>query len=319
MATDPECHYAAYDARDDHLIKINQHFYDCIGKDFCKFSLGLEDMFPKSCVNKIRENGSSNQQVYAVVQCFEDQIKNPFTGESTNLSREELGTILVLIDMLCIIIFILATLLQEKISEVAIEEFRDLSMAVSEFAVEVTNLPPIAEYKNEKILKAVLWEYFNRTVSTTPQQISIMEKKQKYHSELVDIYFGYRSNGHLNELVKIKAMMKKLKQMETKAANTGKDLEAKIKDLSAKIEKKKTDYGKSHKLTQGKAGKENIKMAFVMFRSMEGRQRAIKAHQRPGFFKKMCTNKKLLKQEVKFMDKYALNVEAATEADLIKW
>ena len=36
-------------------------------------------------------------------------------------------------------------------------EFKELSLEAREFAIEVTGLPKIDAYKNEKLLKAMLW------------------------------------------------------------------------------------------------------------------------------------------------------------------
>lgn len=74
------------------------------------------------------------------------------------------------------IIFMLANAFQHRISEAAITEFKDLSLEVKDFAIEVTGLPSIKKYKNQHILKAMLWQSFIKTLEATPQQIPSMEK-----------------------------------------------------------------------------------------------------------------------------------------------
>mmetsp|Transcript_17451 Transcript_17451/g.26891 ORF Transcript_17451/g.26891 Transcript_17451/m.26891 type:complete len:91 (+) Transcript_17451:1418-1690(+) len=89
------------------------------------------------------------------------------------------------------IIFLLALYVQEKINQITVEEFKDELLSMSDFTIEVTGLPPVKEYKNEHILKALLWQHFDSILRVTPQQIKRMEHDQKYEKEIVDIFFGY--------------------------------------------------------------------------------------------------------------------------------
>jgi len=75
---------------------------------------------------------------------------------------------------------------------------------VKDFAVEVKGLPDISDYKHEKILKALLWQLFTSRVDKAPQEIEELKKTQRYQSEIVDIFFGYKDLSNLKALLKIK-------------------------------------------------------------------------------------------------------------------
>ena len=69
-----------------------------------------------------------------------------------------------------------------KISDRAIKEFKDFDNALEtrDFAIQITNLPSVKEYKNEQVLKTLLWQHFEQLVKEQPQQVKCLEKNQKY-------------------------------------------------------------------------------------------------------------------------------------------
>ena len=70
------------------------------------------------------------------------------------MKRSELAIIVTVIDIFCVIIFILGYYFLAKNSEAALMEYKELKVDMKEFAVEVSGLPERNEYKNEKLLKA---------------------------------------------------------------------------------------------------------------------------------------------------------------------
>lgn len=65
--------------------------------------------------------------------------------------------IVALIDILIIFLFILAAFFQKKVSEVTVQEFEEMVVRVKNFSIEITGLPPVEEYKDERILEAMIW------------------------------------------------------------------------------------------------------------------------------------------------------------------
>ena len=65
--------------------------------------------------------------------------------------------IVALIDILIIFLFILAAFFQKKVTEVTVQEFEEMVVRVKNFSIEITSLPPVEEYKDERILEAMIW------------------------------------------------------------------------------------------------------------------------------------------------------------------
>ena len=58
-----------------------------------------------------------------------------------------------------------------KISDRAVKEFKDFDNALEtrDFAIQITNLPSVKEYKNEQLLKTLLWYHFEEVIKNQPQ------------------------------------------------------------------------------------------------------------------------------------------------------
>ena len=166
-------------------------------------------------------------KIFALLQCQEKELQ--LWGQK--IERRTVGILIALMDIVCMLIFILANLFQRRINETTILEFRDSFLETKDFAIEVKNLPSIKDYKNEKALKAMLWQYFEQLVLSQPQQIKQMEKRQKYHGDIADIFFGMKSYGQLELLVKLNQLYKKQNNLLLKAKNSQKDYGSQIEKL----------------------------------------------------------------------------------------
>ena len=135
-------------------------------------------------------------------------------------------------------------------------------------------------------------------------------------------------------LVDIKEKYQNINYLCTRAKNTGKDLDKKIIKIEMNIEKKKEKYIKeqnSHhekmekQLYSSKSISENIEIAFVVFRSMEGRERALHAYtiKRTSMERLrycVCRRRKPEEREIPlFMGKTKLDVEAACDSNHVNW
>ena len=75
------------------------------------------------------------------------------------LTRETIGMIVACADILCVLVFFFAIWFLKSSTELAVEEFKDQSLEIREFALELTNLPPRSFYKHEKSLRSMLWNH----------------------------------------------------------------------------------------------------------------------------------------------------------------
>jgi len=120
----------------------------------------------------------------------------------------------------------------------------------------------------------------------------------------------------------------------TRSANTGKNLDKKIIKIEKSIEKRKQKYIKEqnsfhekmeNQLYGTKTIPENLEIAFVVFRSMEGRDRALYAYTIERTFMQklrfcLCRRRKAEEREIPlFMGKHKLAVEAACDSNHVNW
>ena len=105
-----------------------------------------------------------------VAQCTENNFVNPFNGK-TEVTRLNLLTICTFTDIVIVFSFILFLVFIVNNSRRSISEFKDFfnKIEVEDFAIQVTGLPPITEYKNEQILKVILWQHFEDIIKFSPQ------------------------------------------------------------------------------------------------------------------------------------------------------
>lgn len=72
--------------------------------------------------------------------------------------------------------FALVMLLLNKNTNNTYNQFRKASpnLETKDFAIQITNLPPLREYKHQQILKVLLWDHFTQVLKITPQQFKQM-------------------------------------------------------------------------------------------------------------------------------------------------
>lgn len=65
----------------------------------------------------------------------------------------------------------LSVVFLEKVSTRAILEFKDFNnkLVTRDFAIQVSNLPKVRDYKHQEILKAMLFRHFEDLVLKQPQ------------------------------------------------------------------------------------------------------------------------------------------------------
>jgi hypothetical protein len=169
------------------------------------------------------------------------------------------------------------------------------------FAVVVTDLPDYHDYGSVKELKALLWNHLERVISEEPHIKQQFVESAK-HSEIVNIHFGMKSFGKMKILLDIYGDMKEQMREEArkkldKDVDNSSHYDKSIDKLGQKIEKNINSYNK-YELTHT----DKPVAAYVMLRSMEGRERVINAY-KAGAVKRWCLINCCC-QEKKFKNKY---------------
>ena len=72
------------------------------------------------------------------------------------------------LDVLCVLVYIIANYILLKLNEQTIWEFRESFLQAKDFSVQVQGLPSKQIYKNESLLKSMLWDHIVEVISEQP-------------------------------------------------------------------------------------------------------------------------------------------------------
>jgi hypothetical protein len=98
-----------------------------------------------------------------IAKCTTHSIKNPLTGGE--ISKEEVGTLVVFIDMIIVICFLLFLEVAENGQNDFVTKFKDDTIEMDDFSIRVKHLPKDSLYGNEpNHLKAYLMEHFEAII-----------------------------------------------------------------------------------------------------------------------------------------------------------
>ena len=159
ISADPVCSYRNSPGDANYTQAIVDHFRSISGKSSNYFELNLNTMFSKECYDKILglnylqkrlPNFSWKPEIYILVQCLEDGFFNPMTFRN-DLTRRDLLHLVLVADCAMVFCFMISVIFLEKMSKRAITEFKDFnnSLETRDFAVQVSGLPKIKDYKHE--------------------------------------------------------------------------------------------------------------------------------------------------------------------------
>lgn len=178
LSVDPECSYRNYPAFSSYAQEIQSQFSTLINKTEATFQVNLTGMFPEECYRKMvglnymrkasREFDWS-AEVYLLAQCYEPSFFNPMTLQN-DLDRTGLLIVVLLTDVLIVFSFMVSIVFLKKIAIRSLAEFKEHNkkFETRDFAIQVSNLPKIKDYKNPEILKALLFDHFETIAMNQP-------------------------------------------------------------------------------------------------------------------------------------------------------
>mmetsp|Transcript_28134 Transcript_28134/g.42552 ORF Transcript_28134/g.42552 Transcript_28134/m.42552 type:complete len:292 (-) Transcript_28134:1600-2475(-) len=199
---------------------------------------------------------------------------------------------------------------------------------MSDFAVRVKRLPESWEFEgSEHQLKANLWKHFE----------DLMREEGEAEYEIADICFGKHKIVQTTQLMKLYNIFKQIQILECNrdsvvtASAKLKAIEAKISEAREVYEKEKENYRKQMDLMKEDANDsdedDNVKYAYVVFRSMKARDGATQLFNLSSFYRYFiltfccscfCKNSRESLKKRYFYDKW-LKVDKACQPDEIKW
>ena len=159
-----------------------------------------------------------------LVQCTEEKLFNPFTRETT-LTRKQLLSVSIAQDFFVVLVFALVMLLQNKNTNYAYDQFREASpnLQTRDFAIQISRLPPLREYKHQQILKVLIWDHLTKVIKETPQQLKQLQRTQKYQNQIVDIFFGCSNYGREASFRQLASLHQRIGYLNAVEFNTSVD------------------------------------------------------------------------------------------------
>jgi len=109
--------------------------------------------------------------VYIVYDCTADYIEFGWPFNSS-IDRENMGTIIVVLDLLITFSFILSIMIITRLAEREKARSKEYLVETKDFALEFINLPALTKTYNIHILKAELWKHIEKHIKEEKQQIS---------------------------------------------------------------------------------------------------------------------------------------------------
>ena len=150
-------------------------------------------------------------------------------------------------------------------------------LTTEDFAVTIKDLPEFEEYGSVKELKALLWTHLETVIEAEHHQNPQFKADSVKHSQIVNIHFGMTHFGRMKMLLNIyndmREQLREERRMELQTSEKKKAKHQKtIEKLLKRIDKNIKDYNKYELSHTNKAV-----VAYVMLRSMEGKERVINA------------------------------------------
>ncbi|CDW91797.1 UNKNOWN [Stylonychia lemnae] len=284
--------------------KVNDRFQsDCHGEKSCNFTISIND-FNSTCQKKIvlpdimnedpyiffpannETNSSSNQNrlIYVQAICQEIYIELPYINQA--ISRENLGLIVVILDVVIIFSLIFSLYALEAYEKREDKLINRSLLTSEEFAIVIKHLPSRDDYFSIKELKVLLWNHLERVIKNEPQVLLLNKQSQNDH-KILNIHFGMTDFGKLKILIRIYDLLKQLFRNEARMAKDSKN-EKKYVKVQEKLEKRIEKLIASYQKYDIKFSNQVIK-AYVTFRTLEGKERAIKAY-KVGSCRRRCAN-----------------------------
>lgn len=210
--------------------------------------------------------------MYAIATCMGGDIEI-FSGLSVD--RPTLTYLVVSIDIaICISYFIYLSIIH-RFTKVEEHEVNNDKLSLSDFCVAIGNLPDVKEYQNLDNLRVMLAKHFKNLLPGQRQQIDKLKTDDDSHvADIANIFFGHIHFEGYSVIMKIEKQCFKITELKEKMKNSPKSKEKFQKKINQEIVKGLEYFDQYMQMDQD-GTKDQIKTAYVVFKSMEGAQRAV--------------------------------------------
>lgn len=114
--------------------------------------------------NPDKDDSVPEPMVMARASCKSGMVKIPFTKRE--VSKDMLGSLVVLVDIVAVIIILLFIYILEMRQEEFIEAFKESTIQMDDYTLKVKNFPNDEEFLNEEyLLKAQIWDHMEKVLN----------------------------------------------------------------------------------------------------------------------------------------------------------
>jgi len=157
--------------------------------------------------------------------CDSSYVIAPFSTQI--LTKQNLGLLVVVLDILTILSIVLFTHILSERQEEYIQQYNAQVIQMSDFTLRVKNLPNDSEYgENEEILKAQLFYFFQTLLSNNKYLRNQQEKK---YFQISDITLGKNKINYTDDLINLYSVYQKLQKYKFKQSKNKNDEELRKK------------------------------------------------------------------------------------------
>mmetsp|Transcript_14014 Transcript_14014/g.23808 ORF Transcript_14014/g.23808 Transcript_14014/m.23808 type:complete len:888 (-) Transcript_14014:196-2859(-) len=230
--------------------------------------------------------------------------------------------VVVAIDVIVTFLFLFAMFRLRYYQDLVVKDWRQGQYRIEDFSVLIKDIPiNESDYNNNpELLKAMIVTHLEEIMRNESQVIDEMEDYQEFQDQVVNVHFGLTSQNIMKYLVGIFEEVEKIAKLKRKMLNDplqSHNYEKDIWSCYRQITQYKDTYYRDKENFKPK-----IRNAYVTFRSMEGKQRAVQAYTANIFsriFTELCCCMPAVFKKKKLLKKGYYNVDEPGDPDNIIW
>ena len=253
---------------------------DCIGQNVCSMLVEYETVFTVECINEIirRNEGQlfyGPPKAYAIASCENDSVS---LGNGIELTREDASLVIVILDWLIMFFLAICIIRLKWYEEVSVVDMKNGKLKVEDFSVFLPEIPiHQSEYNNNPdLLTAQLATHLEEIVEHELQVIPELKEIQENQGKVVSIHYGLSSQTTMIYLVEIFKQCEKIADLRKKILvdppNT------RVYEAQQWIHYTEVTRLNDLYYAEKNVIKPEIINAYVTFRSMESKVRAIQGY-----------------------------------------
>ena len=152
--------------------------------------------------------------IIAMAKCNSQKFYIKIKGWSFELIKEDFGLAVVLYDFVIVLIFMYFIYFLESNQSEFIDEFKDQTIEMDDFAVALDGIPPDHYYHHdEHVLRAYIWRYAEEVMIDQYKLNAMSDRQPKWYNlpqlHVADVNFSKKTNRDIDILLELSKLRKK--------------------------------------------------------------------------------------------------------------